>query len=63
MSDTQITSEAYQHAELKSEHTRILGVFAFVGFLLVVLVIQTFVVRTVVRPHSELFFFRRLPYL
>lgn len=52
MSNTQITSEAYQNAELKSERLRIFGVFGFLGFLLVVLIIQVFVVRTV-RPADH----------
>lgn len=53
MSDTQITSEAYQYAELKSERLRIFGVFGFLGFLLVVLITQVFVIRTVrlADPH------------
>lgn len=53
MNPKQISSEAYQHAELKSERLRILGVFGFLGLLLIVLIVRVFVVRTshVADPH------------
>jgi serine phosphatase RsbU (regulator of sigma subunit) len=53
MRDAQITSDAYQNAELKSERLRIFGVFGFLGFLLAVLITRVFVLRTAVPadPH------------
>lgn len=59
MNDTQITSDAYQNAELESERLRIFGVFGFLGFLLVVVIVRVFLVRTALPsdPHvrSSLF--------
>ena len=46
MDDTQINSNAYHVAELRSEKLRIMGVLGFMGLLVVVTVIRLFVFRT-----------------
>ncbi|HTT23297.1 MAG TPA: PP2C family protein-serine/threonine phosphatase [Candidatus Sulfotelmatobacter sp.] len=46
MADTNINSVAFQTAELQSERLRIFGVLAFLGLLLVVLVVRVFVIHT-----------------
>ena len=53
MNHRQISSEAYHHAELKSERLRIHGALAFLGLLLAVLIVRVFVARTsrLADPH------------
>lgn len=60
MSDTQINSEAFHTAELKSERLRIFGVLSFLGLLVVIMGVRLFVVKTAstadLRVWGSLFF-------
>jgi serine phosphatase RsbU (regulator of sigma subunit) len=52
MSQEQFKSAAFQNAELKSEHLRILGVLVFVAIFIIVTTVRVFILRTAAETTS-----------